>query len=708
MRIMGMVACLLAYQLTFAQTVTMSGHVQLENQINHAGIEVVFNRISPAPLEQLSFFTPTSGDFSFSLSPGLYEISMKKAFYFSAFLGQVNCFSNVTLPSRTLKSRKTRIRVPEHFSKIQDAINDSFNGDTVLLERGVYVENIRTKGKAILLTSNFVFTHDPRDIEQTIIDGGGVKSVIVCDFFETNQTVLSGFTVRNGRATGIYPDHFGGGVRCLNTSPTLQHLIIRDNHADYGGGGIFMTASDSKLSHLVILGNSANRDGGGIRVTSSLPTISNCLIARNTAETGGGIAINYFSGLVVTTTVVNSTIAYNHVTRNSMDNVNGGAGIKAIGGNLTLLNSIVAFNTGDYGVSFFDQGLASVPSISYSAFYGNDRNFYQCNPLNGPVATENINGDPADAFLNVFGEVQFTDPDRNDFGLTYGTAAIDAGLNVSVTVMEDLELQPRIHNDNNLPAAYVNMGALEGVSGPAPLLASVAPVCVGESVAVHIQSEGTQFSWYRSLEATNHFAQTTNDVLLDTLTTSNALFIANTTLPRPSKRTKLELNVKPKPDFEIELLEQQETTFTFQASSPAGIEAYAWEVKGKALTSTAASPAFELSSSGEYEVCLLASNPGCEVTSCDTFALVITGISSEQSKESGIYPNPASTILAISSADQVRRIEILDTSGRTVLHREFPNKEVRLEPLSDGLYLIRIYLTSEEVKVYRFQKASGN
>jgi len=64
----------------------------------------------------------------------------------------------------------TTIRVPQDYSEIQSAINAAQDGDTVLVSRGRYTENINFRGKGIILTSNFIFSYDLEDIDSTIID----------------------------------------------------------------------------------------------------------------------------------------------------------------------------------------------------------------------------------------------------------------------------------------------------------------------------------------------------------------------------------------------------------------------------------------------------------------------------------------------------------------------------------------------------------
>ena len=86
------------------------------------------------------------------------------------------------------------------FSSIQDAIDASSNGDTILVSAGTYTENI-ILNKSVLLNSE-------EGAVATIIDGGGSGTVVTMNPFSTAayygypdihaDPVLDGFTIQNG------------------------------------------------------------------------------------------------------------------------------------------------------------------------------------------------------------------------------------------------------------------------------------------------------------------------------------------------------------------------------------------------------------------------------------------------------------------------------------------------------------------------------
>ena len=63
------------------------------------------------------------------------------------------------------------INIPDDFDSIQAGIENSADGDTILVAPGTYLENINFKGKEILLSSHFLYNEDISYIDQTIIDG---------------------------------------------------------------------------------------------------------------------------------------------------------------------------------------------------------------------------------------------------------------------------------------------------------------------------------------------------------------------------------------------------------------------------------------------------------------------------------------------------------------------------------------------------------
>ena len=152
------------------------------------------------------------------------------------------------------------INVPDDFDTIQEAIDASMDADTILVQPGVYTEIVNFNGKNVVVGSLFITTGDEDFIEETIIDGdANGRSVIVIRNGETEEAVLSGFTIRNADTD------YGGGAYIRATSPTLDHLLITGNHVSERGAGIYATAGATPtLSYITVVNNTADTNQGGL------------------------------------------------------------------------------------------------------------------------------------------------------------------------------------------------------------------------------------------------------------------------------------------------------------------------------------------------------------------------------------------------------------------------------------------------------------
>ena len=120
------------------------------------------------------------------------------------------------------------INVPGDFAKIADALGNADAGDTILVKRGVYNENIT------LIMGVVLKGEDPLS---TIIDGGRRGPTVM----GTSGAEMSHFTVRNGLE----------GILCENAAPYIHHCYVIDNHCT--GIGAFISLP--WLRNNVVYGN---------------------------------------------------------------------------------------------------------------------------------------------------------------------------------------------------------------------------------------------------------------------------------------------------------------------------------------------------------------------------------------------------------------------------------------------------------------------
>jgi hypothetical protein len=233
--------------------------------------------------------------------------------------------------------------VPSAYSTIQSALNACQLGDTVLVNSGIYYENIIWPNIAnIKLFSN-------GDSSNTIIDGSNLNSVIIFDSVNTIDTftVIKGFKIRNGNLTGV--NSFGGGIFINKCSPKFIEVNITQNNISgsslaygagvyayesdalflnssisfnkilYGtwayGGGIYIEKGSLKLVNTVFNNNNINSYswgyGGGIYCIKSNSNFNYCnvndnLIFASSWAFGGGLYLADSSFTLIQNTIINN------------------------------------------------------------------------------------------------------------------------------------------------------------------------------------------------------------------------------------------------------------------------------------------------------------------------------------------------------------------------------------------------------------------
>jgi len=196
------------------------------------------------------------------------------------------------------------IFVPDDFATIQDAIDASAKGDTVIVRPGTYVENIDFIGKEIVLKSE-------KGPAVTTIDGNQSGSVVNFENWEGPDAVIDGFTITNG--VGVI-DGFGGGIRCLWSAPVIAHNWIVANEAGHGAGISCWAASpvihDNRILQNIQIGTPSSAGGGIAILNYSNPTISENEITQNQAINGGGISCGWCSRPLIEGNTIFDNSAY--------------------------------------------------------------------------------------------------------------------------------------------------------------------------------------------------------------------------------------------------------------------------------------------------------------------------------------------------------------------------------------------------------------
>lgn len=266
------------------------------------------------------------------------------------------------------------IHVPAEQPTIQSGLDIAQNGDTVLVDDGVYTGegnvNLDFKGKRITLKSK-------NGADATVIDCEKLHETRGFYFHngETNESVLDGFTITNGS------HQFGGAVTLVSASPTIKNCVVQDNLTS----GIHCINSDliildSIISHNIGVGVAISgidilisdiRDGfmrDGINMEETFfkrPTIKSCTISNNT---GIGISCLDDGAIIVNCTVsknggrgisvisfTSAEITDSRITQNS----DGGLKCSEYS-RIRIKNSIIAENTAEEGGGIFCSATSSL------------------------------------------------------------------------------------------------------------------------------------------------------------------------------------------------------------------------------------------------------------------------------------------------------------------------------------------------------------
>jgi hypothetical protein len=178
------------------------------------------------------------------------------------------------------------------FTNIQDAIDHASSGDEIVVNAGIYTENVDYLGKDLWI-------HSAAGPGSTTIDGGGgAPGRASCVTFATGETlaaVLEGFTITGGDGTrytgtleeGVDNPLVGGGVYCATASPTITGCRFVDIETDYAAA-IYLNDSHPEISDCEFVDNVVGSYGGAIAGPDSKPTIAHCLFESNFAGSGDG------------------------------------------------------------------------------------------------------------------------------------------------------------------------------------------------------------------------------------------------------------------------------------------------------------------------------------------------------------------------------------------------------------------------------------
>ena len=306
--------------------------------------------------------------------------------------------SNTTAPWEGTRSNPYRT--------IQDGIDESDDGDTVIVADGTYTS---TGNKELDFGGKAITVRSENGAGACVIDCQGSGRGVNFHTSETSSAVLKGFTITRGSVTGN-----GGGISCDGSSPTIRNCKITGNQASALGGGVYLSQSTATLVNCTVTGNkTAASNGGGVYLgTSSNATMINCTVTGNVANSGGAVYCSASSP--------------------------------------TLTNCILWNNTPDEVVV-----LSGAPTLNYCDVQG----------AWAGAGTGNINADPLFLDAGQWNNSTWTD---GDYRLNFGSPAVDSGFGDNGATVPTTDIagnvrrdDPQVTNTGAGTPAYVDRGAYE-------------------------------------------------------------------------------------------------------------------------------------------------------------------------------------------------------------------------------------------------------
>jgi len=344
--------------------------------------------------------------------------------------------------------------VPSQYESIQAAIDACNNGDVVVVAPGTYTgdgnRDVDFKGKSITVRGK----NGP---EKCIIDCQGSESDPHRGFYfhsgETSSAVLDGFTIKEGSISR------GGGIYCINSSPTITNNIITGNSAS--GGGIYCDNSSPTITNNMITQNINSGQGGGIWCwDNSHPSITSNVIMWNSARFGGGINCN---------NNCSPSITNNIIVENSANTQGGGiyCGVSSP----DIINNTIIRNWAIWGGGIYSGGDDSFPTVINTILWmDSPQEIYLHAGGSISVTYSNVQGGWAGEG-NIHGDPLFRGPAAGDYHLLLDSPCIDAGINTPAggLPLTDIEGNPRPLDGDGDGVAVADMGAFEA-PGPVELL----------------------------------------------------------------------------------------------------------------------------------------------------------------------------------------------------------------------------------------------
>jgi len=255
------------------------------------------------------------------------------------------------------------IYVPDDYEKIQWAVDNSSDGDTIIVRDGIYYENVFVN-KQLTIKSE-------RGYANCVVNGGGSDVFTL----EADGIRIEGFTITGGRH-GIFINSNNNTIIINNISSNKQYgiylagsnnnIISNNNISSNKWHGILLLYSDNNsISENNI---SSNKWGDGIYLDYSN---NNIVLNNNISLNRYGIYLDYSN---------NNSISENDISSNNDD------GIYLVGNNNIVSNNNISSNNNDgIYLDYSNNNIVLNNNIS-----SNDNSIYLWHSDNNIISNNNI------------------------------------------------------------------------------------------------------------------------------------------------------------------------------------------------------------------------------------------------------------------------------------------------------------------------------
>lgn len=237
---------------------------------------------------------------------------------------------------------------------IADAITAASSGDIIDIQDAIHTEAgiIVDKNLTIQGQGQRTTTVQAAATQATATDGVFVVNVVGLTVTFQDLRIRNGNAISDSGST-IFNDGGGGYIRCdANTNINLNRVTITNNRADNDdGGGVYISGDDGTVSFTdcVISNNEANTsdsgaDGGGVHnIGAAFLNFNRCTITGNRGGDDGGGVYNFENGS--TMNFINCTIANNTTGSAASSALGGGLALQASGSSCIIINCTIVENT---------------------------------------------------------------------------------------------------------------------------------------------------------------------------------------------------------------------------------------------------------------------------------------------------------------------------------------------------------------------------